>query len=291
MMTTKVILLNLLLVTSLFKEVSQQVGLRFQHYNGITGKFYLPEITGSGVALFDFDNDGDLDVYLVQGNVLEPNTQPAKTLFPWRGAEPPRGKLFRNDLIPGKKLLFTDVTQESGIVANGYGMGATTGDINNDGLPDLYLSNLGSNQMYLNKGNGKFVDVTKESATDDPRWSTSASFFDYDRDGWLDLMIVNYADFSVTNNPACYAATTAKDYCTPRVFRAPGNRLFHNKGNGIFEDVTVAAGVQKEFGHGLGIVTADFNNDGWLDIYVANDGDPNQLWTNQKNGTFVNEAL
>jgi hypothetical protein len=170
-------------------------------------------------------------------------------------------------------------------------MGAAAGDINNDGLPDLYLSNLGSNQMYLNKGGGRFVDVSKESGTDDPRWTTSASFFDYDRDGWLDLMIVNYADFSVSNNPTCYAATTAKDYCTPRVFRAPGNRLFHNKGNGIFEDVTVAARVDKEFGHGLGIVTADFNNDGWIDIYVANDGDPNQLWTNQKNGTFVNEAL
>jgi hypothetical protein len=170
-------------------------------------------------------------------------------------------------------------------------MGATVGDINNDGLPDLYVTNLGSNQMYLNKGDGKFVDVTKESGTDDPRWSTSASFFDYDRDGWLDLMIVNYADFSVTNSPNCYAATTARDYCTPRVFRAPGNRLFHNKGNGIFEDVTVAAGVSKEFGHGLGVVTADFNNDGWIDIYVANDGDPNQLWINQKNGTFVNDAL
>jgi hypothetical protein len=274
-----------------FKEVAEQVGLKFQHYNGMTGKFYLPEITGSGAALFDFDNDGDLDIYLVQGNVLEPNTQPTKTLFPWRGSEPPRGKLFRNDLIPGKKLLFTDVTQESGIAATGYGMGAATGDINNDGLPDLYLSNLGSNQMYLNKGNGKFVDVAKESGTDDPRWSTSASFFDYDRDGWLDLMIINYADFSVTNNPACYAATTAKDYCTPRVFRAPGNRLFHNKGNGTFEDVTTRAGVDKEFGHGLGIVTADFNNDGWIDIYVANDGDQNQLWTNQKNGTFVNDAL
>src|ERR1043166_2479155 len=158
-------------------------------------------------------------------------------------------------------------------------------------LPDLYLTNLGSNQMYLNKGGGKFEDVTKESGTDDPRWSTSASFFDYDRDGWLDLMIVNYADFSVTNSPKCYAATTARDYCTPRVFRAPGNRLLHNKGNGVFEDVTIAAGVNKEFGHGLGIVTADFNNDGWPDVYVANDGDPNQLWINQKNGTFVNDAL
>jgi hypothetical protein len=281
--------------SSIFKEVAEQVGLKFQHYNGMTGKFYLPEITGSGAALFDFDNDGDLDVYLVQGNVLEPNTKAVSTLFPWSGAESPQGKLFRNDLVAGKggrrTFSFTDVTQKSGIVATGYGMGAAVGDINNDGLPDLYLSNLGSNQMYLNKGEGKFAEITKESGTDDPRWTTSTSFFDYDRDGWLDLMIVNYADFSVTNSPNCYAATTAKDYCTPRVFRAPGNRLFHNKGNGVFEDVTVSAGVDKEFGHGLGVVTADFNRDGWIDIYVANDGDHNQLWTNQKNGTFSNDAL
>ena len=279
----------------IFKDVAEQAGLRFQHYNGMTGKFYLPEITGSGAALFDFDNDGDLDVFLVQGNVLEPNTKPAGTLFPWRDSQSPQGKLFRNDLTVGKdgrrSLSFTDVTQQSGIAATGYGMGAAVGDINNDGLPDLYLTNLGANQMYLNKGDGKFVEVTKESGTDDPRWSTSASFFDYDRDGWLDLMLVNYADFSVTNSPNCYAATTARDYCTPRVFRAPGNRLFHNKGNGVFEDVTVAARVDKEFGHGLGIVTADFNDDGWIDIYVANDGDPNQLWINQKNGTFINDAL
>ena len=282
-------------LSPIFKEVAEQVGLKFQHYNGMTGKFYLPEITGSGAALFDFDNDGDLDVFLVQGNVLEPNTQPASTLFPWRGAEPPRGRLFRNDLTIGKDgrrtLTYIDVTQNSGIVAHGYGMGAAVGDINNDGLPDLYLSNLGSNQLYLNKGNGRFINVTKESGTDDQRWTTSASFFDYDRDGWLDLMIVNYAEFSVTNSPNCYAATTARDYCTPRVFRAPGNRLFRNTGKGVFEDVTAAAGVNREFGHGLGIVTADFNDDGWIDIYVANDGDPNQLWINQKNGTFSNEAL
>src|SRR5262244_1375749 len=252
-MTARLILFVLLLIPPpLFKEVADQVGLKFQHYNGMTGKFYLPEITGSGGALFDFDNDGDLDVFLVQGNTLEPNTRPGATLFPWRGAESPRGRLFRNDLRAGK-LTFTDVTRQSGIVATGYGMGVAVGDINNDGLPDLYLTNLGSNQMYLNKGDGKFVDVTKESGTDDPRWSTSASFFDYDRDGWLDLMVVNYADFSVTNSPACYAATTAKDYCTPRVFRAPGNRLFHNQGNGTFRDVTVASKIDKEFGHGLGI--------------------------------------
>jgi hypothetical protein len=299
---TKAIALALLLLApsravcqSIFKDVAEQAGLKFRHYNGMTGKFYLPEITGSGAALIDFDNDGDLDVFLVQGNVLEPGTKPAGTLFPWRGSEPPRGKLFRNDLTLAKDgrrtVSFTDVTQQSGIVAGGYGRGVAVGDINNDGLPDLYLSNLGSNQMYLNKGDGRFVDFTKESGTDDPRWTTSASFFDYDRDGWLDLMIVNYADFSVTNSPNCYAVTTARDYCTPRVFRAPGNRLFHNKGKGVFEDVTVAAGIDKEFGHGLGVVTADFNDDGWIDIYVANDGDPNQLWINQKNGTFANDAL
>ena len=281
--------------SAIFKEVAENVGLRFQHYNGMTGKLFLPEIMGSGAALFDFDNDGDLDVFIVQGNTLDPGTKAADTLFPWRGSESPRGRLFRNDLVVAKDgsriLKFTDVTEKSGIIADGYGMGVAVGDINNDGRPDLYLTNLGHNQMYLNKGDGTFVDVTKKTGTDDERWSTSASFFDYDRDGWLDLMVLNYADFSVTNSPTCYAATTAKDYCTPRVFRAPGNRLFHNKGDGTFEDVTVAAGIDKEFGHGLGVVTADFDGDGWVDIYVANDGDPNQLWINQKNGTFKNEAL
>lgn len=279
----------------IFKEVSDPAGLRFRHYNGMTGKFFLPEVMGAGAALFDFDNDGDLDVFLVQGNVLEPNSKASATQFPWSGAESPRGRLFRNDLTINKDgsrtLRFTDVTEKSGIVAEGYGMGVATGDINNDGWPDLYITNMGSNQMYLNKGDGTFVDVTRKTGTDDPRWSTSAAFFDYDRDGWLDLMVVNYADFSVTNSPTCYAATSAKDYCTPRVFRAPGNRLFHNNGDGTFTDVTVAAGVDKEFGHGLGVVAADFDDDGWIDIYVANDGDPNQLWINQKDGTFKNEAL
>lgn len=280
---------------SIFDEVAEKTGLTFRHYNGMTGKFFLPEIMGAGAALFDFDNDGDLDVFLVQGNVLEPVDKPAGTTFPWRGAESPRGKLFRNDLEISKegvrKLQFSDVTEKSRIVATGYGMGVAAGDINNDGWTDLYITNAGANQMYLNKGDGTFVDVTKNSMTDDPRWSTSAAFFDYDRDGWLDLMVTNYADFSIQNSPACYAQTTARDYCTPRVFRRPGNRLFHNGRDGTFADVTASAGVDKEFGHGLGIVTADFNDDGWIDIFVANDGDPNELWINQKNGTFKNEAL
>ena len=266
----------------IFDEVAEKVGLKFRHFNGMTGKFYLPEIMGAGGALFDYDNDGDLDVFLVQGAVLESNSKP--------NSIPHQGKLFRNDLEAGK-LRFTDVTEKSRIRATGYGMGVAVGDINNDGRPDLYVTNLGSNQMYLNKGDGTFEDVTRSSATDDPRWSTGASFLDYDRDGWLDLMVVNYAEFTTTNSPNCYAPTSARDYCTPRVFRAPGNRLFHNKGNGTFEDVTVRTGVDKEFGHGLGVVSADLNDDGWIDIYVANDGDPNQLWINQKDGTFKNEAL
>ena len=279
----------------IFDELAERAGLKFRHFNGMTGKLFLPEVMGAGAALFDFDNDGDLDVFLVQGSALEASDQPARTPFPWRELGEPRGRLFRNDLAVTKdgsrSLHFTDVTDKSGIVANRYGMGVAVGDINNDGWPDLYLTNLGSNQMYLNKGDGAFVDVTRKTGTDDPRWSTSAVFFDYDRDGWLDLMVVNYADFSVANSPTCYAATSAKDYCTPRVFRAPGNRLFHNKGDGTFEDVTIAAGVDKEFGHGLGVVAADFDGDGWIDIYVANDGDPNQLWMNQRDGTFKNEAL
>lgn len=280
---------------AIFDEVAEKVGLNFRHYNAMTGKLFLPEIMGAGVALFDYDNDGDLDVYLVQGTVFEPGTKPQETLFPWRGPELLRGRLFRNDLNVAsdgsRKLRFVDVTDQSGIVATGYGMGVAVGDINNDGRPDLYLTNLGSNQMFLNKGDGTFVDVTKESATDDARWSTSAAFFDYDRDGWLDLMVVNYAEFSTANSPACYANTSARDYCTPRVFRAPGNRLFRNLGNGKFADVTVASRIDKEFGHGLGVVSADFDNDGWPDVFVANDGDPNQLWLNQKDGTFKNEAL
>lgn len=278
-----------------FEEVAEKTGLTFRHYNGMTGKFFLPEIMGAGAALFDYDNDGDLDVYLVQGTVLESGDKPGSTMFPWRDAVSPRGRLFRNELRLAKNgdrtIQFSDVTEKSGIVATGYGMGVASGDINNDGWPDLYLTNLGSNQMYLNKGDGTFVDVTRDTNTDDPRWSASAVFVDYDRDGWLDLMVVNYADFSPANSPNCYAATTARDYCTPRVFRAPGNRLFRNRGNGKFADVTSLSGVDKEFGHGLGVVSADFNDDGWPDIYVANDGDPNQLWLNQKNGTFKNEAL
>lgn len=270
---------------ALFQEVAEQTGLRFQHYNGWTGQYHLPEIMGSGAALFDFDNDGDLDVYLAQGAAFAPNSTK------WTGKGEPCGRLFRNDLSKKGELKFTDVTEKSGIKATGYGMGVATGDFNNDGYTDLYLTNLGANQLWRNNGDGTFTDATQQSETVSPEWSASAAFFDYDRDGWLDLFVVNYVDFDLAHSPICYASTTARDYCMPRAFRPAGNHLFRNRGDGTFVEVTMAAGISKEFGRGLGVVTADFNGDGWPDVYVANDGDPNQLWINGKNGTFKNEAL
>ncbi len=171
-------------------------------------------------------------------------------------------------------------------------MGAAVGDINNDGLPDLYVSNLGSNQMFLNSGNGAFSDITRTSETDDPGWSTSSAFLDYDRDGKLDLFVTNYVDFSVTNNPTCYASSSARDYCGPDAYKPLPDRLFRNRGAGIFEDVSSTAGIDRGFGAGLGVVTADFNGDGWIDIYVANDGDPQSTvdeskgWQLPKRGTL-----
>jgi hypothetical protein len=281
--------------TPIFSDISETSGLNFTHFNGMTGKMYLPEIMGSGAAFFDFDNDGDMDVFLVQGKVLEPDVKPEKAIYPWKGSEPPTGRLFRNDLVINKDgtrtIKFTDVTKKSGIVADGYGFGVATGDLNNDGFADLYICNLDSNKLFLNKGDGTFTDITLKSGTDDPGWSVSAAFFDYDRDGWLDLMVANYGVFNIRDVPRCFSSTSAKDYCGPKAFNIARNTLFRNKGDGTFENVTVTSGLSADDGHSLGIVTADFNDDDWIDIYVANDGDPNQIWINQKNGKFENDGF
>ncbi len=279
----------------LFEDVTQAVGLDFVHFNGMTGKYYLPEITGQGGALLDYDGDGDLDVYLVQGHVLEPGKKLSDAWYPYRGKGEPRDRLLRNELTLNSdgsvKIHFTDVTVASGINARGYGMGVTSGDINNDGYPDLYITNLGANQLFINNGDGSFTDQTGSSGTDDPRWSTSASFFDYDRDGWLDLFLTNYVVFHAPTNPKCYTPGSMLDFCGPDAYPPSPDRLFHNKGGGVFEIATKKMRTQNAFGAGLGVVTADFNGDGWMDIYVANDGDANQLWINGKNGTFSDEGL
>jgi len=277
-----------------FVDRAAETGLDFVHFNGMSGSRYYAEHMGPGVALFDYDNDGDLDVFIVQGQMLggKPVSQ---ALFPPAGPLPVKGRLFRNDLevhADGTRTLrFTDVTDASGINANAYGMGVATGDYNNDGCIDLYVTTLGRNQLFRNNCDGTFTDVSKESGTDDPGWSSSAAFVDYDRDGWLDLFVGHYLGYSPAMNVQCYSVNGKPDYCPPHVYSAQPSHLFHNNRDGTFTDVTAAAGMSTEFGPALGVSTADFNGDGWIDIYVTNDGQQNQMWINQHDGTFRNTGL
>jgi len=238
----------------------------------MSGKFEYAEIIGSGAAMFDYDNDGDLDVLLIQ----------------YKG----RSRLFRNDLANGK-LSFTDVTETSRLIARGDGMGVATGDFDNDGCVDVYLTNLGPNQLFHNNCDGTFTDVSEKSGAGGPpgNWSVSAAFVDYDRDGWPDLFVGNYLRWSEAINTPCHAASGRPDYCSPNVFQPLPSRLYHNNRDGTFTDVTAAAHVASEFGPALGVSIADFDNDGWPDIYVANDGQPNQLWINRHDRTFRNVGL
>ncbi len=271
-----------------FRDAAAETGLRFQHFNGATGKYYLPEIMGPGVALIDYDGDGDLDVYFVQGARLEPG-RTAEALFPPPREHFPGNVLYRNELIPTGQLRFVDVSSAAGVQHEGYGMGVAVGDVDNDGRPDLYVTNFGSNRLYRNNG-GTFTDITRSANADDARWSASAAFFDYDRDGDLDLFVTNYVDFTLQGNVPCYQATGAPDYCNPKVYRPVPGRLLRNDG-GRFTDVTSAAGINAAFGNGLGVTCADFDGDGWPDVFVANDGNENQLWMNQRNGAFRDMAL
>jgi hypothetical protein len=265
----------------IFDEVAARVGLTFVHDNGANGQFYIPEMMGAGAALVDYDNDGDLDVFLLQDQPFDPNAprEPART-----------HRLFRNELVEGKSLRFTDVTAGSGLGGTSYGMGVATGDYDDDGDQDLYVTALGPNTVYRNNGDGTFSDVTAAAGVGDDRWSTAATFVDYDRDGDLDLFVANYLDFSIAANKQCFDPGGSRDYCGPRSYRPVPDRLFRNEGGGRFTDVTQAAGITKADGAGLGVATGDYNADGWLDLYVANDATPNQLWMNQKNGTFVDEG-
>jgi hypothetical protein len=275
-----------------FVELAEATGLHFVHFNGMSGEFYFPETIPAGVGLLDYDNDGDLDVYLPQGQMLGEGKPLSRALFQPLG--PLKGRLYRNDLVVGANgtptLRFTDVTDASGIDARGYGMGAATGDIDNDGCIDLYLTNLGSSQLFRNRCDGTFTDVSKSSGTDGSGWGVSASFLDYDRDGWLDLYVGNYVQYDLKTDNKCTNLTGKRDYCTPAVYQAQPDRLYHNDRDGSFTDVTTKA-LSEPFGPALGVVSADFNNDGWIDIYVANDTKENLLWINQRDGTFKNVGL
>jgi hypothetical protein len=280
--------------TGFFLDVTAQSGLDFTHVNGAKGDLLLPEVIGSGGALFDFDNDGDLDLFLVQG-ASGRGEGAGLSRGKDSGGKAAGGRLYRNDLrvnADGTRVLrFTDVTEASGIVARGDGMGAATGDIDNDGCVDLFVTNLGSSQLFRNNCNGTFTDITARSGTDDTRWGTSATFVDYDQDGWLDLFVVNYVNFSPQMKRACFSAGSARDYCNPVVYDPVPVRLLHNNHDGTFSDVSARMGMARSPGHGLGALAVDVNEDSWPDLYVANDGDPNQLWINSRGAAFTNDAL
>ena len=274
-----------------FVDGAAEAGLDFVHFNGMTGRFYSPEMTGPGAGLFDYDNDGDLDAYLVQGELLGEG----EPLIPPPADQPPGDRLYRNDLEiaadGSRRLRFTDVTGEAGIAAPGYGMGVAAGDVDNDGWIDLYLTRFGRNRMLRNRGDGTFEDVTGRSGTGDPAWGVPASFFDYDRDGWLDLFVGNYLSYTLAGHTQCYDRAGAPDYCAPETSRPHPDVLFRNRGDGTFEDATAAAGLGREFGPALGSAAADFDGDGWIDLFVANDQRENQLWMNRGGGSFRNRAL
>ncbi len=260
-----------------FEEQAAARGLVFTHRSGHRDRFLLPEIMGGGVALFDMDGDGDLDAYLVQsGNVRIPTEKASGN------------RLFRNR-GDGR---FDDVTSGSGADAAGYGMGVAAGDYDNDGDTDLYVTNLGPNVLLQNDGSGRFRDVTAAAGVAGSGWSMSAAFLDYDADGWLDLFVTRYIDWSPSSELECYSLTGVPDYCAPRNYDAPtSDLLFHNRGDGTFSDVSARAGLQTAVGNGLGVVAADFDADGRIDVFVANDGTPNHLWMNQGDGRFTDTAL
>jgi hypothetical protein len=264
-----------------FADVTAECGLDFVHDAGPTGGYFMPGIIGSGAALFDFDNDGRLDIYLIQ------NGGPSSTS---------RNRLFRQ--LPGGR--FADASAGSGLDVAGHGMGAAAGDLDNDGWCDLLLTEYGRSRLFLNEGGVSFADVSSEAGLDNPAWGTSAAFFDFDLDGRLDIVIANYVLYSATR--PCTDQAGRRDYCGPAPFPGTVARLFHNLGRGTqgaagglarlrLEDVTVRSGLARLPGPGLGVFCADFDGDGWPDIFVANDGRPNHLWMNQQDGTFQEEAV
>jgi hypothetical protein len=273
-----------------FVDASERVGLSFVHHSGRSGAFRVPEILGAGAGFIDYDNDGDLDVYLVQGGRLDPPGDSAG-----RSSEPRVGDaadhLFRNDLSPDGVLRFTDVTAQSGLATRGYGQGVAVGDYDGDGWPDLYVTSFGPSQLLRNQGDGTFRDVTARAGVGESSWSTSASFVDIDRDGRLDLYVASYIDETLLTDRVCLQPGGRRDYCTPLSYHPLPHRLFRNQGDGSFADVSERSRIQSALGNGLGVVAADLDGDGWPDLYVTNDQTENLLWLNKRDGTFRNVAL
>ena len=271
----------------MLRDVSKSVGLSFTHFNGATSEAFLPEIMGSGAVLFDYDNDGDLDVYLVQGSRINETTP---LLFPETEGDH-SSRLFRNQLVPDGKLAFEEVTEAAGLAVKGYGMGAATGDLDDDGDLDLYLSNLGPDALYLNNGDGTFSDGSATLGEGVDGWSTSVDFLDFDVDGNLDVVVARYVEIDREIARACHSGTGKRDYCTPDIYRPHGDTLLKGDGKGGLEVVATWQQPAPAASTGLGVSVADFNNDHLPDIYVANDKRANQLWLNRGDGRFEDVAV
>ena len=257
------------------KDITAQAGIHFKHNAGKFGKKYLPETMGAGLALFDYNNDGKLDILFVNGKD-----------FQSRGRRT-TAALYRNN----GNGTFTDVTAGSGLDIEIYGIGVAVADYDNDGREDVYITALDGDHLFHNEGNGKFKDVTAESGIRNASFGTSAAWLDYDRDGKPDLFVANYVQWTEKGDLWCSLDGATKSYCTPESYKGTSCKLFHNLGNGKFEDVSRRAGIADPTSKSLGITVLDYNNDGWPDIFVANDTQPNKLYRNNKNGTFTDEAL
>src|SRR5262249_23238885 len=258
--------------TGFFTDITEQSHLNFIHDPGVDGTHFMPESLGSGGAFFDYNNDGLLDIYLVNAG---PHDKPNTTV---------KDRLFEQQ----HDGTFVDVTDKAGLGDTGYGLGVAAGDYDNDGDLDLYVTNFGHDKLYRNNGNGTFTDVTAQAGITNSGWSSSVIFLDYDLDGALDIYVAKYLEY----DPGVHCTDKAgrPEYCGPQGFLGLPDVLYHNNGNGTFTDVSVKSGIAGSSLKSLGVVSADFNGDGYPDIYVANDGDPNHLWINQKDGTFRDEA-
>ena len=263
-----------------FTDVTDESGIRFQHFTGATGKRYMPETMGSGCAFLDYDADGNLDILFANGTN-------------WTLADPTHTpRLYRN-IGNGK---FVDATETAKLDVPMYGMGITVADYDNDADPDIYFTNVGKNRLFRNNGDQTFTDITEFAAVGDTNWSTSAAFFDADNDGWLDLFVCNYVDWTPETDIPCVVNIAGeipppRTYCTPNVYIGQSCRFYRNRGDGTFTDRTSQAGLYNPVGKSLGVTLLDYNRDGWIDLAVANDTEPNFLYRNNRDGTFTDEAL
>ncbi len=260
-----------------FVNVAAEAKLAFKHENGASPQKYMPETMAGGSIILDFNNDGWPDIFFVNGGSFTDKQTAA-------GA---RHRLYRNN----KDGSFTDVTAGSGIGVSGFGMGACSADYDNDGWADLYVTSFGGNKLYHNKGDGTFTDVTPKAGVGSQLWSSSCAFGDIDNDGYVDLFVTNYVDFSVKNNKYCFYSGETRVYCHPNVYNGLPDILYRNNGDGTFTDVSRQAGIYRTDGKGLGVVFGDYDNDGWPDIFVANDSVPNFLFHNKGKGVFEEVGL